>query len=235
MVFKIQGPWHSGGAFFIPNLSLLLLLCETDRRAEAALIARHARRLRAVHTKRRLRSLHTKGCCSALPTPGVSSQLHTSWRLLEDVLLLFFPRFYRNIQGMSNSIPSQRPGSVDDACGLTSVLCCLFLRVTSHHITSHRTTGCFKALFLISLNEAPTQYQSHCICSSLLFFLHTLFSFCCLGSWLLSQFPIAPVTCLSALLINLPVSLCFSLKRKKEAGNSSCSYHKVSHLSVLTV
>lgn len=134
MVFKIQGPWHSGGAFFIPNLSLLLLLCETDRRAEAALIARHARRLRAVHTKRRLRSLHTKGCCSALPTPGVSSQLHTSWRLLEDVLLLFFPRFYRNIQGMSNSIPSQRPGSVDDACGLTSVLCCLFLRVTSHHI-----------------------------------------------------------------------------------------------------
>lgn len=114
-------------------------------------------------------------------------------------------------------------------------LFCVACFFVSHHITSHRTTGCFKALFLISLNEAPTQYQSHCICSSMLFFLHTLFSFCCLGSWLLSQFPIAPVTCLSALLINLPVSLCFSLKRKKEAGNSSCSYHKVSHLSVLTV
>lgn len=233
MVFKIQGPWHSGGAFFIPNLSLLLLLCETDRRAEAALIARHARRLRAVHTKRRLRSLHTKGCCSALPTPGVSSQLHTSWRLLEDVLLLFFPRFYRNVQGMSNSIPSQRPGSVDDACGLTSVLCCLFLRVTSHHIEP------LDVLRLCSwfhwMKHRPNISLIAFVPRCFFFFLHTLFSFSCLGSWLLSQFPIAPVTCLSALLINLPVSLCFSLKRKKEAGNSSCSYHKVSHLSILTV
>lgn len=129
--------------------------------------------------------------------------------------------FYRNIQGMSNSIPSQRPGSVDDACGLTSVLCCLFLRVTSHHVL--RLCSWFHWM-KHRPNISLIAFVPRCF---FFFLLHTLFSFCCLGSWLLSQFPIAPVTCLSALLINLPVSLCFSLKRKKEAGNSSCSYHKI--------
>lgn len=170
-----------------------------------------------------------------LLSPAHSRSFFTTTHKLEIVrrcFTLVFPSFLQKYSGHVEQ-HSQPEARKCWRC-LRSDLC-FVLPVSSCHITSHRTTGCFKALFLISLNEAPTQYQSHCICSSLLFFLHTLFSFCCLGSWLLSQFPIAPVTCLSALLINLPVSLCFSLKRKKEAGNSSCSYHKVSHLSVLTV
>lgn len=124
-----------------------------------------------------------------LLSPAHSRSFFTTTHKLEIVrrcFTLVFPSFLQKYSGHVEQ-HSQPEARKCWRC-LWSDLC-FVLPVSSCHITSR-----FKALFLISLNEAPTQYQSHCICSSLLFFFfaHSLFF---LLSWFLTAVPIPDCSC----------------------------------------